>query len=182
VVPALLIIQAMRSTAPKGKTPARKPRSKAEAAVFVLRKLRLVFNTVKGHFRDVEKKAGVAGAQVWALSVIRDKPGIGVGELARALDIHQSTASNLLKPLIERGMVTAERTQADRRALKLRISARGLAVLRKAPGPAVGLLPEALSQLDLDTLLRLDEDLQGVIAMLHADKRVAKVPLGQPEQ
>jgi len=164
------------------KRSARKARSKPEAAVFVLRKLRLVFNTVKGHFREVEKKAGVAGAQVWALSVIRDQPGIGVGDLARALDIHQSTASNLLKPLIERGMVAAERTQADRRALHLHISVRGLAVLRKAPGPAVGLLPEALSKLDFETLLRLDKDLDGLIAMLHADRRSAKVPLGQPEQ
>jgi DNA-binding MarR family transcriptional regulator len=162
--------------------PTRKARTRAEASVFVLRKLRLVFNTIKGHFREVERKAGVAGAQVWALSVVRDHPGVGVKELASAMDIHQSTASNLLKPLIERGMVVAARAQADRRALQLKITARGAAVLRKAPAPVTGVLPDALARLDLDTLLRLDRDLAGLVAALHADRRGAKVPLGQPER
>lgn len=158
------------------------PRTQAEAAVFVLRKLRLVFNTIKGHFREVEKKAGIAGAQVWALSVIRGRPGVGVNELAREMDIHQSTASNLLKPLIERGMVTAGRAETDRRALQLKITARGLAVLKKAPAPASGVLPDALSKLDRETLMRLDKDLAGLIALLDADVRGAKMPLGQPER
>ena len=160
-----------------------KKRTRAQASVQVLRKLRLVFNTIKGHFREVEKKTGVAGAQVWALSVIREHPGCGVNDLAKAMDIHQSTASNLLKPLIEAGMVVAERAEADRRSLRLRITPRGTAVLRKAPGPVTGKLPDALSKLDLETLERLDRDLEDLIAVLHAeDKRVARVPLGQPDR
>jgi DNA-binding MarR family transcriptional regulator len=169
------------------RTPARpaarkKARTRAEASVFVLRKLRMVFNAIKGHFRDVEKKAGVAGSQVWALSVIRERPGVGVNELAQAMDIHQSTASNLLKPLIENGMVVAGRAQNDRRALQLKITARGHAVLKKAPAPVTGVLPDALSKLDFETLQRLDNDLAGLIAVLHADRRGAKTPLGQPER
>jgi DNA-binding MarR family transcriptional regulator len=136
---------------------------------------------VKAHFREVEKKAGVAGAQVWALSVIRDEPGIGVGGLAKALDIHQSTASNLVKPLIEGGLIVSSRTESDRRALQLNITPKGRAVLKKAPGPAAGLLPDALAGLDSATLGRLDKDLNKLIALLHADRRAAKVPLGQPE-
>ncbi|HEY8049828.1 MAG TPA: MarR family transcriptional regulator [Ramlibacter sp.] len=161
--------------------PRKRARTKSQAAVLVLRQLRLVFNTVKGHFREVEKKTGVAGAQVWALAVLRDQPGIGVSELAAALDIHQSTASNLLKPLIEAGMIVAERAEDDRRALKLRVASRGLAVLRKAPGPETGVLPAALAKLDLGTLGRLEEDLEGLIGLLHADKRAAKLPIGQPD-
>ena len=160
-------------------TPRKEP-TRAEAAVFVLRKLRLLFNTIKSHFREVEKKSGVAGAQVWALSVIRSNPGVGVNDLARAMDVHQSTASTLIKPLIENGMVVADRSKEDRRSVKLKITARGTAVLRKAPGPVTGVLPEVLSRLDLETLLRLDEDLEAVMALLDADKRAAKLPLGTP--
>jgi DNA-binding MarR family transcriptional regulator len=159
----------------------RKTPTQAQAAMFVLRKLRLVFNTVKGHFREIEKKTGVAGAQVWALAVVRDRPGIGVNELARAMDIHQSTASNLLKPMIEGGLLVAGRAQADRRALQLRVTRKGLSVLRKAPAPAIGLLPLTLAKLDPDTLVRLDEDLAVLIELLHPDKRNAKVPMGQPD-
>jgi DNA-binding MarR family transcriptional regulator len=173
----------MPASQPSPRSPARrKGPTRNEAATFVLRKLRRVFNSIKGHFRDVEKKAGVAGAQVWALSVIRDKPGVGVNELARAMDIHQSTASNLIKPLIERGMVIAGRAESDRRALQLKITARGTAILKKAPAPVTGVLPDALSKLDLDTLTRLDQDLTGLIALLGADRRSEKMPLGQPER
>jgi DNA-binding MarR family transcriptional regulator len=177
-------MRAMPRVAAPPPAPARRrkrARSKSDAAMFVLRKLRLVFNTVKGHFREVEKKTGVAGAQVWAMAVVRDQPGIGVNELARAMDIHQSTASNLLKPLIEAGMMVSERVATDRRALKLRVTPRGVAVLKKAPAPETGLLPTALSKLDHETLMRLDEDLEGLIALIHPDKRAAKVPIGQPD-
>jgi len=177
------MIVAMPATRPPTKAPARKKSpTRADASVLVLRKLRLVFNAIKGHFREVERKAGVAGAQVWALSVIRDHPGVGVNDLAKAMDIHQSTASNLLKPLIERRMVTASRDEADRRALRLKVTARGEAVLKKAPAPVTGVLPDALSKLDLETLLRLDNDLAGLIAVLDADRRGARMPLGQPGQ
>src|SRR3569832_2862848 len=119
-----------RSPVPAASSTRKRARTKAEGAMFVLRKLRLVFNTEKGHFREVEKKTGVAGAQVWALAVVRDHPGIGVSDLAKAMDIHQSTASNLLKPLIESGMIVAERAKAARRSLKLNITPRGATVLK----------------------------------------------------
>jgi DNA-binding transcriptional ArsR family regulator len=93
------------------RTPAKKAAitDTADPAARVLRRFRLVFNAVKSHFRAVETKAGVSGAQLWALSVVRRQPGIGVGDLARAMDIHQSTASNLLRGLIDAGMVVAAR-------------------------------------------------------------------------
>jgi DNA-binding MarR family transcriptional regulator len=149
-------------------------------AARVLRRFRVVFNAVKAHFRQVESSAGIAGAQVWALSVISDYPGIGVGGVAHAMDIHQSTASNLLKPLIDRGMVAADREGEDRRAVHLHISTKGAAVLRDAPGPFAGVLPDALGSMDSATLSRLDRDLAKLCQLLGVDARGAAVPLGQP--
>lgn len=166
------------------RTPARKAaatNAAADPAVRVLRRFRLVFNAVKGHFRAVETKAGISGAQLWALSVVQAQPGLGVSELARAMDIHQSTASNLLRGLLEKSLVVAERGEEDRRAVQLQITARGLKVLAKAPGPFSGLLPEALGRLDKATLTRLDRDLARVIAELGADERGAGIPIGVDE-
>ena len=145
----------------------------------VLRQFRVVFNAVKSHFRQVEREAGVGGAQLWALSVIQRRPGIGVTELSRELDIHQSTASNLIKGLTERGLVTAAREGMDRRSVALRIAADGEAVLRSAPMPFSGVLPDALSSLDPATLDRMEQDLSKLIALLEADEASAKVPLSQ---
>jgi DNA-binding MarR family transcriptional regulator len=150
-----------------------------EPAARVLRRFRLVFNAVKTHFQQVEKKAGVGGAQLWALSIIRGSAGIGVNDLARAMDVHQSTASNLVKSLVERDLIVATKDGADRRAVQLRVAAAGIKVLRRAPGPFTGVLPQALASLDPRTLARLDKDLAALITALDADERGANIPLGQ---
>ncbi|MES2632228.1 MAG: MarR family transcriptional regulator [Pseudomonadota bacterium] len=146
-----------------------------------LRRFRLIFNAVKTHFREVEKKAGLAGAQLWALSVVHEAPGIGVGELAIKMDVHQSTASNLLKALVAAGLVQVERTPADQRSRALFVTPAGLKVLKRAPGPFAGVLPEALASLDAPTLARLNRDLDSVIEALKVDARAANIPLGQPD-
>jgi DNA-binding MarR family transcriptional regulator len=151
----------------------------SEPAVRVLRQFRQVFNAVKTHFQQVEKKAGLGGAQVWALSLIRAHPGIGINELARAMDIHQSTTSNLVKVLVTAALVAAEKNGPDRRAVQLRILPAGARVLRKAPEPFAGVLPDALARLDVATLGRLEQDLCGLIAMLQADEQAASIPLAQ---
>lgn len=147
--------------------------------VRVLRKFRLVFNAVKTHFQQVEKKAGVGGAQLWALSVIRAQPGIGVNRLAALMDIHQTTASNLVRALVTADMVVAEKNAPDRRAVQLRVLPAGTRVLRRAPGPFAGVLPDALATLDVATLERMDRDLALLIDALHADERAAGIPLAQ---
>lgn len=119
----------------------------------------------------------MGGAQVWALSIVRGQPGIGVGDLARAMDVHQSTASNLVKGLAERRLLRVERNPADRRAVHLHLMAAGAAALRKAPTPFAGVLPEALAALDEKTLRRLCQDLDALLMVLHADRRAARTPL-----
>ena len=148
-----------------------------EPAMRVLRRFRVVFNAVKTHFRQVEKDAGIGGAQVWALSVIRANPDIGVNDLAQAMDVHQSTASNLVKSLVEKELIVAAKTSADRRAVTLRTLPKGAKVLRDAPGPFAGVLPEALASLDPQTLLRLEKDLAKLIAALGVDERAEGIPL-----
>jgi len=143
----------------------------------VLRQFRQVFNAVKTHFQQVEKSAGLGGAQVWALSIVKARPGIGVGELARTMDVHQSTASNLVKGLNERKLLRIERATEDRRAVHLRLTAVGGLVLRKAPTPFAGVLPQALAALDEKTLRRLYGDLNALLLVLHTDRRAARTPL-----
>ncbi len=167
-----------RPTQP-GVAAAANPAAAQEASARVLRRFRLVFNAVKTHFQQVERQAGIGGAQLWALSVIGAHPDIGVGGLAQAMDIHQTTASNLVKSLIEREMVVAQRNAPDRRAVQLRITPVGARILRKAPGPFAGVLPQALALLDAETLARMDRDLGVLIDLLQADDRAARIPLAQ---
>jgi DNA-binding MarR family transcriptional regulator len=148
-----------------------------EAAQRVLRQFRQVFNAVKTHFQQVERKVGLGGAQVWALSDIQQFPGIGVGRLAAAMQIHQSTASNLVKALVERGLVTMTRDVADRRVVQLKLLVAGTRILRRAPGPYAGVLPEALATLDSKTLKRIEVDLAKLLKVLKVEDGSGEIPL-----
>lgn len=153
--------------------------AEAQSAVRVLRQFRLVFNTVKTHFQQVEKSVGLGGAQVWALSVVRERPGIGVNDLARAMDVRQPTASNLVKALVDGDMVEVRKDERDRRAVMLYLRPEGAKVLRRAPRPFTGVLPQALESLDPATLRRMERDLAVLIKVLGADERGASIPLAQ---
>jgi DNA-binding MarR family transcriptional regulator len=144
----------------------------------VLRKFRLVFNTVKTHFQSIEKKVGLGGAQIWALSIIATNEGIGVSDLAIALDIHQTTASNLVRGLVKLQMVEVRKDGVDRRTVQLHVLPAGVKILKKAPAPFSGVLPHALEQLDEKTLERLDQDLAKLMRLIDTDASAAHIPLG----
>lgn len=157
--------------------PTTPPDGAPDAPVRVLRQFRMVFNAVRGHFRQVERDAGIGAAQLWALSEIASAGGAGVNDLALALDIHQSTASNLVRALAERGLIRTERRTDDKRATALFATDAGRAILAHAPAPFRGVLPTALSSLDPAVLDRLESDLAQLIAALHADEASARTPL-----
>lgn len=153
--------------------------NQAELASLVLRQFRQVFNAVKTHFQQIEKQVGLGGAQVWALGVIKSAPGLRMTELAQAMDIHQSTASNLVKALVERGLVVAVKDGPDRRVVQLKLTPAGAKVLRCAPGPFEGVLPNALHNMDAAALKRMHADLGKLIALLDADESGSQKPLAE---
>lgn len=145
----------------------------------VLRRFRVVFNAVRSNFQQMEKQVGLGGAPVWALSVVRDNPGIGMGGVAKSMDIHQSTASNLIKTLLRKEFISMTKVPEDRRNVQLHILPPGLAVLDQVAGPFEGVLPVALGKLPQETLLRLDQDLADLVQLLKADEQAGGIPLAE---
>ena len=158
-----------RALAVPARSPATASGAPVEAHTRVLRQLRVVFNAVKTHFQQAERLSGVGGAQVWALSVIRDRPGLGITDLAAALSVRQPTASNLVKSLVQQSLVDVRRDGPDRRSVQLHVRSEGRRLLRRMPGPFAGVLPDALAGLDADTLHRMEADLGLLIQRLQAD-------------
>ena len=143
----------------------------------VLRRFRVVFNAVRTHFRQMEKQVGLGGAQVWALSIIANSPGIGMGSIAAEMDIHQSTTSNLVKELQRKKLISVAKAIEDRRNAQIHALPAGLKLLESVEGPFAGVLPKALDQLSGTVLQRLDMDLGALIEILNADEAAAEIPL-----
>ena len=117
---------------------------------------------------------------MWVMQEIANTPGIGVSELAECLSIHQSTCSQLVEKLVTRKLVVKERSQKDQRRVGLHLTEEAAALIRKAPGPAEGVLPEALSALPVETVRALDNSLEKIIEQLRVrGDKLAGEPLAE---
>lgn len=153
-------------------------RSKNQLSHQVLRKFRIIYGSVRQHFRDIEQTCGVTGSQLWVLQEVSNTPNIGVSELADRLSIHQSTCSQLVEKLVSRKLINKERSKEDQRRVGLCLSAEAVVILKSAPGPAEGILPEALYALPESALLALDNSLIELINQLRIrDDKLAEKPL-----
>lgn len=132
----------------------------------VLQRFRVLIRTAQRHSQWIERQSGVTGAQLWALQELFEEPGLRVGELAKRMALHQSTASNMIDKLESSGLVSKERTSADQRVVRLSLTGAGRDLLARAPSPARGVLPEALRLLDEDTLWRLQGELDGLLKQI----------------
>lgn len=127
----------------------------------VLQQFRLIFGSMRQYFRLVEERCGIPGSQMWVLQEVQRNAGIGIGELSKRMGIHQSTCSLLVDKLVARGFLKKNRQHTDQRRVGLDLGECGSEALAKLPGPAEGILPEALFELPevaLKTLhINLDE-------------------------
>ena len=159
--------------------PRAKPARQA-AAVEVLARFRIIFRTARQHYQSVESELGISGAQLRALALIAGDEGNGVTALARAMLVRQPTASNLVDQLVRLGLVQKRRSNVDQRAAQLRTTPKARAVLRRAPAPARGVLPDALASLDANTLEHLRVALDAVLrAMQQRDDLARFEPISQ---
>lgn len=136
----------MTSAHPPQHGPAAEPPD-AGLDLAILGQFRIIFRSVRKHVQSVEDRLGISGALLWALSIVAERPGINLTGLARAMSIHQSTASNILAKLCAQGLVRRERSQRDNRVAGLFVTETGAGRLGEAPGPVRGLLPDALGRL-----------------------------------
>jgi len=155
-------------------------RKKAQLPLEVLKKFRIIFGSVRQHFREVERTCGVTGSQVWIMQEIAKNPGVGVSELAERLSIHQSTCSQLVEKLVVAKLVVKERNKEDMRCVGLQLTESATKLMKKAPGPAEGILPKALGALSEEAMRGLDSSLQKVIDQLQIkDEKLAQKPMSE---
>lgn len=159
--------------------PAAKAQEQHQKAVHdALRSFRVIMSSVRRHFRWIEEQCGISGAQLWAMGVIRHSPSCKVTDVARAMSVHQSTASNLIEKLESRGLVEKRRDLPDQRVVRLCLTASGEEVMQRAPMPYDGLLPNALGSLPAGSLQCLNQSLGELLEhMAIKDNRAATTPL-----
>jgi len=152
-------------------------------ALEVLQQFRVIYGTLRQHFREVEEQCGLTGSQMWILQEVQRTPELGVTDLATRLGIHQSTCSQLVDKLVSLGYLTKNRQQEDQRRVGLCLSPEGITAISVLPGPAQGILPAALSGLPEVAIKTLHVNLSELIRHLPGkDDSFARTPLSEFEK
>ena len=152
-------------------------------ALEVLQQFRVIYGTLRQHFREVEARCGLTGSQMWILQEVQRTPELGVTELALRMGIHQSTCSQLVDKLVSQAYLTKNRQQEDQRRVGLALDSKGLEAISMLPGPAQGILPAAISDLPDVAIKTLHINLSELIRHLPGkDDSFARAPLSEIEE
>jgi DNA-binding MarR family transcriptional regulator len=176
-------VKSARKTSAKAAAARSDPGLKADRrlAMAVLGQFRLIFRSAKKHFQWVQDRTGVSGAQLWVLAELHRRPRIRVTELARAMGVHQSTASNLIDPLEKRRLIQRDRSSKDQRVVHLSLTRAGRDIVLRAPLPLEGVLPDALKSLGPADLVELQQRLEKLVKLMKVrDSAGRLIPLGEP--
>lgn len=138
-----------------------------ESAAAVVNGVRRITKAIELYSRAVQRDFGLTGAQLWAMRVLASRPH-STGELARALAVHQSSASVLVQRLVKRGLVRRRRDRHDRRIVRLSLSDEGAALVGRAPEPAQGRLLDQLRSLDPDELIAIASAVERIVGLMDA--------------
>ena len=117
---------------------------------------------------EVERKLGISSAQLFVLHELGKNPGCSIGEVADRTHTDQSSVSTVVSRLVSTGFVKRSASAEDGRRAELRLTARGRALLRRAPSTAqqrmvtaLESLPQRQRQLLARSLTQLVDEMEG---------------------
>jgi len=169
-----------RATLPRTGVGTGRNSPKSAHAPAVLQHIRELFRISQQHFQRIEARCGVSGALLWAMAELKARPGMKISDLATALSVRLSTASNLLDRLEAKVLIRRERGSRDQRIVRVYLTPEGQRVLRTAPKPTEGVIPHALHKMPRAALARLDRDLEKLLELANTRNREAAMkPLAE---
>lgn len=99
----------------------------------VLVTLRQIIRAIDMHSKQLVKRYGLTAPQLMVLKEIVSDEDINIGRVARKVSLSQATVTNIIDRLETRGMVTRERSAADKRRVIVRVTDKTRELLASNP-------------------------------------------------
>ncbi len=114
---------------------------------------------------------GVTSPQRFAIRFVGQSPGLGAGDLARALEDHPSTVTGILRRLGERGLVRRVVHPTDRRKVLLTLTDAGRRIETAMTGTVEGSVKRAFERLTQEEILTARRVLNLLVEALGEETR-----------
>lgn len=135
-----------------------------DATVAIMDALRRLVRALGTSARGAARAGAVSGAQLFVLRQIDAAPGLSIGELAGRTLARQSTVSEVVARLVERGLVERHASAADARQVELTLTARGRRAVAGAEPTAQERLAAGLAALPAERRGALRDALEAWLA------------------
>ena len=132
-------------------------------------RLRPVLLKLNRELRREIHSLGVTGGQVGLLVQIKDRPGIGMRELASLERMSVPGMSKFITRLEEAGLVQRAPVEGDQRRVGLSLTVAGHKVLRSVKSKRTAWLSARLRQLDPEQLEAIDAAIEPLVHLLEAE-------------
>lgn len=139
----------------------------------VLDSVRRIVRLLREGSRVSEESVGLSAAQLFVLQKLADATALSLNELAARTLTHQSSVSVVVRRLVERGLVERRPSPRDARRLELSLTARGRALVARAPAAAQDRVIAAVAALSARTQSQLAASLEALVRALGLDERAA---------
>jgi DNA-binding MarR family transcriptional regulator len=132
-------------------------------------RLRPVLLKLNRELRREIHSLGVTGGQVGLLVQIKDRPGIGMRELASLERMSVPGMSKFITRLEEAGLVQRAPVEGDQRRVGLSLTVAGHKVLRSVKSKRTAWLSARLRQLEPEQLEAIDAAIEPLVHLLEAE-------------
>ncbi len=141
---------------------------RSQTVAEIIDNLRRVFQVVNEQSKKAEHETGLTGPQLWAIKTIAQHAPIMVSEIAHRMYLHPATVVGILDRLGKQKLVIRIRSAEDRRVVRVKLTTRGHALVKKSPEVAQGLLVSGLEKLSTDKLKDIAQALDQMVVILRA--------------
>ncbi|NIK69698.1 MarR family transcriptional regulator [Paenibacillus sp. BK033] len=95
-------------------------------------------------------KHNLTALQLLVLRILHETPEIRMSELAEKLNVGNSTMSGIVDRMVKAGILERERTEADRRAMTMKLTEKGKELWRETDATRMNMLRPLLSMTEQD--------------------------------
>ena len=135
----------------------------------ILRALRRITRAIDLHSRRLASRFGLTVPQLVCLRSIAADAGRTPSSLAREVHLSQATVTGILDRLAKQGLVTRERTRADRRMVSLYLTDEAHTLLQEAPSPLQEAFVRRLEALPDENQVMMLTVLRQMVRMMQAE-------------
>lgn len=166
----------------RGMPAKRRNRESVEDAKAILNRIRRLVRVLRTFERQAQSRYGFGAAQMFVLHVLQQEDDLSLNELADRTATDQSSASLAVGKLVSDGYVQRLTSTEDRRQVRLSLTAKGRAIVKRAPPAAQERIMDSVQSMSSSERSRLMTLLDQLIRGMGAGDDAHAPMLFQDEQ